>query len=94
MTTVTLTDEEAQAFLWFRSNEDFVLTLAAAGLDSIKGGSATIHFTPEGILQQVVLQSTVYRRPANPQKTERRQRYAKLPTVYPPSGVVAGSITG
>lgn len=48
MTTIELNDKEAAQFLEFRKNQSFWSTLIEQGLFSMRNGSITIHYGPNG----------------------------------------------
>ena len=51
--TLTLNQEEAEAFLLFRKHQDFIMSLISAQIQDIKNGSATLNFNPQGSLMNV-----------------------------------------
>lgn len=61
MTTIELTDDEAEAFKFFRLHQGTIEQIIASKMLEVKAGQATVHFGADGRIMQIVKQETVYR---------------------------------
>jgi hypothetical protein len=62
MINISLTIEDAELFREYRQHQDTFQALYNAGVFTTKNGSATIDFDSQGVLQQIRLNTCVYRK--------------------------------
>lgn len=62
MIKVELTDDEALLFRAFREKQDLYAELLVAGVFNIRGGSATVHFNSEGIIDSIDADIDIFRK--------------------------------
>lgn len=62
MTTLELTDQDAQLFRAFRENQTNIQIMLAAGVFEMRHGSVEIHFDMEGRIGAIIGHPTLYKR--------------------------------
>lgn len=62
MEAIYLSEEETALFLLLRKHQDFISTVIKAGVQDIKRGEATLRFNHEGVLMDIEVRQSVYKR--------------------------------
>lgn len=60
--TIELSTEEAHAFTIFREHQALFEAMISANVHKVQGGSASLHFSPDGSLMEVELKVISYKR--------------------------------